>query len=208
MEGSGESCCHLLSHLWVPPAQEGRGSGSSGLRAWGSARTLPRLPQLTPIVPTCQQGCSDPPCPQDPNAPHPCPSSPCSPTGTTHPVNKLNEDPVKSEDPTEGHMLSEGNVGWTACPSESSRDTPTPLPQALPRKKPCAWMAAQPALGTDTSISPETLPGLGWDAGRGQDADGAVPSRSHSREKKQVQSIYPSAPCHEVWAHVWAWGFE
>lgn len=36
-------------------------------------------------------------------------------------MNKPKEDPVKSEDPPEGHMLSEGNMGWTACPSESSR---------------------------------------------------------------------------------------
>ena len=144
-----ESWSHLLSHLWVLPAQESRGSGSSGLGAWGLARAPTRTASPPPAGPLRFHMSQTP-------------LLPGAPTGATRSEDKPKKGPVNSEDTSEA---SRGTRDGQPAHRRNLRNTATPLPGALPRKKPCAGTAAQLPLGADVPSTPETPPGVGGGGG-------------------------------------------
>lgn len=92
--------------------------------------------------------------------------SPCSPAGATHPGEKPEKGPMNVEDTSE---VTKGTRDELPTGSMSLRNTPAPLPQALPGPKPWAWTAAQSPLGMDASTTPTRyLGGRGHLGGRGR----------------------------------------
>lgn len=183
-EGGGGSWTH-------PPSHPASGSGP------GDQQAPFHGPQPTPDCAHLPAGLLRPSMPSRPHGSlPPAPSSPSSPTGAPHPVNKPKKDAVILEGPPLRSHALQRDCGTGCRPIRGVLETHQgPSAQALPRKKP----AARPL---DRHVhEPQNTSGGGMLAVGGvQTPPRPVPGLT-AEGKKQVRSIFPPAPWHEVWVH-------